>query len=547
MEKKNRSYSLVQRLRLMFWAMFLVPLLAGVAFFLLYSSRVLHQETHRDLSATLSLQKQFIEYWVTERTQDIDYLASDPRVLSLSAEGLSHLLAGTLRASPGFDDVVYVDESGHTRVDPGHPPGLDVSDRAYFHAAREGRSFVSEVLTSRLTGRKTIIVASPVRDAHGRFRGLVFGSVPLDTLLRHLQSMYSESTSRTFLLDARGALLSPPVNPDKPGGRPLRSLQAGDAVFDRATARTTYSGIYRDHDGQRVVGAYRWVLNDRWLLVGEKPETEIMLLHAGILGLPLGIAALLFLGFGPMALRLARSLEGPVRRLEEHSRKIEGGDFDVECDPEPLPSDPQEVRRLNAAYCLMVDRVRDTLDTMRQASLTDHLTGSANRKHLFQEGPRLIDAGLRAGQPVSLLMLDLDHFKTINDTHGHAAGDALLAAFAESLEHQVRQSDIFARVGGEEFAVLAPNAGQEAVLELAERIRTAVAALAVPFGDKTLSITVSIGAATLDVVQGVDRASGRRNSLEALLAAADEALYEAKKNGRNRVESHAPIPAPARS
>ncbi|MDP3427907.1 MAG: diguanylate cyclase [Humidesulfovibrio sp.] len=526
--------------------MLLVPLLVGVGFFLLYSSRALHQETQRDLAATLSLQQRFIEYWVNERAQDVGYLASDPRVQNLPPDSLQAMLAGMLRATPSFEDLAYVDESGRTRVDARGPAGIDVSDRDYFQATRRGQGYVSEVITSRTTGSKVIVVASRVQDAEGRFRGLVFGSVRLDTLLGLVQGMYSQTSSRTFLLDAKGALLSPPANPGRPEEKPLRSLHAGDVAFDRAKAGAESSGIYRNHAGDRVVGAYRWVLGDRWLLVGEKPESEIMLLHAGILGVPLLGAALLFLVFGPMALRLARSLEGPVRRLEEHSRKIEGGDFDVECDPEPTASDPLEIRRLNVAYCLMVERVRDTLDTLRQASLTDHLTGSANRKLLFQEGPRLIDADLRAGMPVSLLMLDLDHFKAVNDTHGHAAGDAVLTAFADLLEQQVRGSDIFARVGGEEFVVLAPNAGQTAAHELAERIRVAVGLMRVTLDEQTLSITVSIGTATLAPAPGAGNPAGQRNALESLMAAADDALYEAKKNGRNRVESVSIVPVPAR-
>ena len=525
--------------------MFLVPLLAGVAFFLLHSSHALHRETLRDLAATLSLQQRFIEYWVTERAQDVGYLASDPRVQNLPPDSLRAMLAGMLRATPSFEDLVYVDENGLTKADPKHPAGVDVSDREYFQATRRGQGYVSDVITSRTSGAKVIVVASRVQDARGEFRGLVFGAVRLDTLLDLLQGMYSKTSSRTFLLDAKGTLLSTPVSLGKPEEKPLRSLHAGDVVFDRAKTGTVSSGIYRNHNGERVVGAYRWVLGERWLLVGEKPESEIMLLHAGILGVPLLGAALLFLLFGPMALRLARSLEEPVRRLEEHSRKIEGGDFDVECDPEPTASDPMEIRRLNVAYCLMVERVRDTLDTLRQASLTDHLTGSANRKLLFQEGPRLIDADLRAGMPVSLLMLDLDHFKAVNDTHGHAAGDAVLAAFASLLEQQVRVSDIFARVGGEEFVVLAPNAGLVAARELAERIRVAVGSLRVSFGELTLSITVSIGTATLGAEPVAGHPLSQRNGLESLMAAADDALYEAKKNGRNRVESVSIVPVPA--
>jgi len=125
-------------------------------------------------------------------------------------------------------------------------------------------------------------------------------------------------------------------------------------------------------------------------------------------------------------------------------------------------------------------------------------------------------------------MLDLDRFKAVNDTHGHAAGDAVLAAFARILLGQVRASDVLARVGGEEFVLLAPNSGREETLLLAERLRKAVEMDSIFFGELCLRVTVSIGAATDH--PGVA-------GYEALLERADQALYNAKRNGRNRVET----------
>jgi len=239
----------------------------------------------------------------------------------------------------------------------------------------------------------------------------------------------------------------------------------------------------------------------------------------------------LFLVFGPAALRLVRSLEGPLQRLEEHARNIEAGEFDMTCDLEPGARAPEEILRLNAAYCTMVQRVQITLEDLRQATLTDPLTGAPNRKLMLQEGPRLIEATLRAGKPVSFFMLDLDHFKNVNDTYGHAAGDEVLRAFSQALSVRVRTSDIFARMGGEEFAVLAPNAGLEEALELGERIRKAVEDLRIPVQGSELSITVSIGVATTTA------AVRTTTTLGALVACADKAMYEAKGAGRNRVVS----------
>lgn len=537
------SFSLTARLRSILWAMLLLPILAGVAFFLVHSSHTLQDKAVRDLNAALSLQQQFIEQWVSQRAGEVRFLAEDPRMLSLPPQALNALFRGILEMAPAFEDILCVDENGRTKADPKGRPAINIADREYFKAAKEGRSFISDVLESRLNGDRVFVVATPVTDAQGRFRGLVLGAVSLRALSTLMQTVQNESSGRTFLTRAGGELIAP-VDPK---GRNA-DLKPGDTLFERARAKVPSSGVYRNAEGVRVVGTYQWVLGGRWLLAGERPESDILSTHAWVLGVPLAGATLLFLIFGPMALRLARSLDAPLKRLEEHARQIEAGNFDVDCTPLPSSGVPAEVLRLNQAYCLMVDRVRAALDALREASATDYLTGAANRKQLYQEGPRLLEAARRAGQPVSLLMLDLDHFKRVNDTHGHAAGDAVLAGFSALLRSTLRKSDLFARYGGEEFVVLAPNAGSVQALELAERIRKAVERLEVVLDEAAVRFTVSIGACTFVETPGNGpRSIGSTAALEGLLAQADEALYAAKAAGRNRVEacSSGPVAANA--
>lgn len=516
----------------MLWAMLLLPIAAGVVFFLAHSSHTLQDKAVGELKASLSLQQQFIEQWVGERAGDINFLAADPRVLSLPPQALSQLFQGILRAAPAFTDLVYVDETGHTRADPKRAPGADLSDRDYFLAAKAGERQVSDVLDSRLTGEKVFVVTAPVKDAQGRFRGLVLGAVSLKALSTLMQTVQDESASRTFLMRANGEHIAP----EGPNGKNL-GLKPGDALYERAKAKAPSGGVYRNAGQKRVVGTYQWILGGKWLLAAERPEADILNTHAWVLGVPLLGAALVFLVFGPAALRLARSLDAPLKRLEEHARQIEAGNFDVDCTPLPGHGVPEEVLRLNQAYCLMVDRVRGALDALRQASFTDYLTGAANRKQLFFEGPRLMDAARRAGQPVSLLMLDLDLFKRVNDTFGHAAGDAVLAGFSALLRSTLRKSDLFARYGGEEFVVLAPNAANAQAVELAERIRRAVERLEVASGKDTLRFTVSIGVASLEGSSWPPGQAEESEPMEALLARADQALYIAKAAGRNRVET----------
>ena len=163
-------------------------------------------------------------------------------------------------------------------------------------------------------------------------------------------------------------------------------------------------------------------------------------------------------------------------------------------------------------------------DDLRRMLTQDHLTGAANRprfQHLFE---RAQQAWAEHGTPLSLIMLDIDHFKQVNDRFGHLAGDLVLAGFAETIAGAIRPADVFARLGGEEFAVLLPGASLSKAGELAERLRVLVSAMRVVTPQGDLSITVSLGCAT--AVPGDD-----------LLRSADAALYIAKRTGRDRVHS----------
>ncbi len=157
----------------------------------------------------------------------------------------------------------------------------------------------------------------------------------------------------------------------------------------------------------------------------------------------------------------------------------------------------------------------------------DGLTGVANRTQFNETFANALWKTRNAPFPISLIVMDLDHFKQINDTHGHAAGDAVLRQAAEAAASQMSGGQLFARVGGEEFAVLLPGDGMPVALEVAERVRRAVQAAHVEFDGKTIPVTVSLGVA--------ERAAGSSELAEALYERADAQLYAAKSAGRNCV------------
>lgn len=166
------------------------------------------------------------------------------------------------------------------------------------------------------------------------------------------------------------------------------------------------------------------------------------------------------------------------------------------------------------------------MSRLRSASTHDLLTGLANRRLLLGQLPGLLAISRRRGDPLCLLMLDLDHFKRVNDTYGHAVGDQTLSALARSIERDVRLGDLVARFGGEEFVVVCPNTDEQAGVLIAERIRESIASLSeadLGFdGVQTVSIGLAVSSKAVD-------------SPADLLERADQALYEAKSSGRDRV------------
>jgi diguanylate cyclase (GGDEF)-like protein len=186
----------------------------------------------------------------------------------------------------------------------------------------------------------------------------------------------------------------------------------------------------------------------------------------------------------------------------------------------------------------MLSLQRENLDlivrnrTLTEVSSRDTLTGLYNRWYVIEKLDSEINRSLRHGSPMSLLMLDLDHFKRINDTYGHGIGDEVLKSVGQTLRESCRVYDVPGRYGGEEFCIVLPETRVGNTTVVAERIRTRLATTELRFGDVALQITTSIGIAGVDNVpdEGV-------LSSAALIDRADRALYSAKSRGRNRVET----------
>jgi diguanylate cyclase (GGDEF)-like protein len=187
----------------------------------------------------------------------------------------------------------------------------------------------------------------------------------------------------------------------------------------------------------------------------------------------------------------------------------------------------QELVQLESLLASLLFPLRNALmyRAATQSALRDPLTGTGNRIAMDQTLSRETELARRHKHPLSLLMLDIDHFKRVNDLHGHPMGDEVLKAVATSIKGQLRNVDMVFRFGGEEFLIVLSNTCREAAAMVGERLRNAALRLTYPMSENPITLTVSLGCATLLPAESAD----------SLLRRADSALYVAKRDGRNRL------------
>lgn len=195
---------------------------------------------------------------------------------------------------------------------------------------------------------------------------------------------------------------------------------------------------------------------------------------------------------------------------------------------------PVPIASLCAGYTLkLIVALEQAMRRLEELAMTDSLTGVRNRRCFMQAAALEFERATRHDRPMAIVLIDVDHFKRINDRHGHQSGDQSLIEIARACQQTLRKTDLLARFGGEEFIVLLPETGQREAVQLAERMRSAVSSdVRLPGSVRPGEVTISLGAVAL---------SRSTPTLDVLIQAADQALYDAKRAGRDRVHT---MPAP---
>ena len=276
-------------------------------------------------------------------------------------------------------------------------------------------------------------------------------------------------------------------------------------------------------DGARLVGLLHPLSEVPWDLVLAENVDAVF---AGLIRERNRIALitiLLTVAIGGTATIVASRIILPLQALTDCVLKVAAGDLDAR-----VPVRRQdELGIVSSMFNEMVQRLKEGQAKLEQMATTDPLTGLANRKQIMTDLEAHLEQHHRYGSDVSILMVDIDHFKRINDTHGHQAGDAVLVQIARIFRETLRSLDSAGRYGGEEFLILLGQIDIEHAKQTAERIRSSVARYVFVIGEVSLQVTVSIGVGGL---------SAEGNGSGDIIGRADRALYAARAGGRNRVE-----------
>jgi two-component system, cell cycle response regulator len=234
---------------------------------------------------------------------------------------------------------------------------------------------------------------------------------------------------------------------------------------------------------------------------------------------------------------LERTRQTPILIVvapDDHQRLLRALDMGVN-DYLIRPIDKQELlARANTQIrrCRYTEQLRSHVQATMELAVTDPLTGLYNRRYMENQTAALVEHAINRGKALALLALDVDHFKLVNDENGHAVGDRVLQELASRLKQAIRNIDMICRIGGEEFVIVLPNTNAEMATRIADRMRRGISGKPFNVGaaNGPLTVTVSIGVAAVE---------GQSDTMETILKRADEALYSAKRSGRNRVNSTA--------
>jgi diguanylate cyclase (GGDEF)-like protein len=380
---------------------------------------------------------------------------------------------------------------------------------------------ISNPYLSKKTDAPAIAIAVPLSDRNGRFQGFLIGSINLtkDYFIEEVMGYKIGNKGYLYLFNTERTMI---LHPDKTRIMKQDVTLGANKLFDKAIQGFEGSGETVNSRGVPQIASFKHLKTVDWILATVYSQDEayspIRRMRASLFAAAALVTLLTILLVWLLTSKITSSLNSftvQVRNISEHPEGI----HEIHIDSN------DEVTLLASTFNGFMRKLNQAHETLEELTRTDHLTGLFNRRHLELEAPKLISLSKRKNSSTAVVMIDIDHFKKINDTAGHEAGDSVLVELAQILHNAVRPYDLLVRYGGEEFLVLLPLSSSQEAIEFAERIRRTVQDTPINVNLEEFSLTVSIGVYVAEQIPNLQEA----------IAYADGALYKAKNNGRNQI------------
>ncbi|WP_432379896.1 diguanylate cyclase domain-containing protein [Duganella sp. P38] len=499
---------------------------AGGVSLLIAESELRQVIAHQELSL-LTGAAAFIDNDLQNKRQQLKALTEEISERGLPQERLQQLLESRESLRDNFFNVNVFDLSGKlvASLRDRNAKRINISGRQYFKdtlSLQEG--VISPPFESALSGRPVVVITQPLRDAEGRVTGILLGAIDLlrPSFSAQLDALRAGADGYLFIVTDSGLTVH---HPDK--SRLLEQGDDGPGTLLEAALRKPDG--WQDNvldDGVPVLLVHKHLREVDWTIAISYPVRSAFATMQSVRLRALLGAALLIACAGVFGWVITKNLLRPLRQLHRHVVAISAGQADIAVFD---VSRKDEFGHLSRAFFGLSQRREQAERELHRLATTDVLTGIHNRRMFDALLPQALARAARSGQPLALAILDVDHFKDINDTLGHAAGDQVLIEFARRLSGAVRATDTVARLAGDEFVIVFEQLSSTTEMEMLGR--RVIEAMHVPFtlGAAQRAVKTSIGIAVT---------CAAATTAEELMRAADQALYGVKAAGRDGYAVH---------
>lgn len=338
--------------------------------FFLFGKEYRENEAYNTIQQVINLQQLAIENWFYERASDVHTISQLPTVKELEKERIEEILYAFNESHPEFDGIVFVNKEGISEIDTSAPAGINISDRLYFHEAKQGRSYVSDVLIGRQSNKDIIIFSSPIFDYKNQFQGLIFGSIRLDMINGVMKKFRFSNTGQTYIVNRDGQVLTDlrfPTNALLQGTKSGFIEKINTDIFDLAIQGKKVTSSYMDYRGLKVFGHYRWINDGKWLIIGEIAEHDVYTPFNQMMKIILATMIIVFLIGLFIIIKFTNQVDRVIQVFLDVSRQMVRAKYEYRIEPSIYEQYTYEFKELCETFNRMAGTIQYQIRSLQKS------------------------------------------------------------------------------------------------------------------------------------------------------------------------------------